>query len=225
MDLESNGLLAVNGKQSIGVSTDARRLVDAFLAGRTAETLRTYQQSLEEFAAFIEATSLAAAVHMLLSRTAGEANVLVLDYRNHLIEEGRAAATVNLRLSALRAVIRMARMTGLVSWTIEVQGLKAEAYRDTRGVGRTGYRRLLEELDKRTDAKGVRDRAILRLMYELALRRIEIARLDLEDVDLAGATLQVLARNMVLKALGVRSLDQLSGGLRMTALAALDGKL
>jgi integrase/recombinase XerC len=116
-------------------------------------------------------------------------------------------------------------MTGLVSWTIEVQGLKAEAYLDTRGVGRTGYRRLLEELDKRTDAKGVRDRAILRLMYELALRRIEIARLDLEDVDLAGATLQVLARNMVLKALGVRSLDQLSGGLRMTAIAALDGKL
>jgi hypothetical protein len=30
---------------------------------------------------------------------------------------------------------------------------------------------------------------------------------------------------MVLKALGVRSLDQLPGGLRMTALAALEGKL
>jgi integrase/recombinase XerC len=79
---------------------------------------------------------------MLLSRTAGEANELVLNYRNHLIEEGRAAATVDLRLSALRAIVRMARMTGLVSWTIELQGLKAEAYRDTRGVGRTGYRRL-----------------------------------------------------------------------------------
>jgi len=34
-----------------------------------------------------------------------------------------------------------------------------------------------------------------------------------------------LARNMVLKALGVRSLDQLSGGLRMTAITALEGKL
>jgi hypothetical protein len=34
-----------------------------------------------------------------------------------------------------------------------------------------------------------------------------------------------LARNMVLKTLGVRSLDQLSGGLRMTAIAALEGKL
>jgi hypothetical protein len=33
------------------------------------------------------------------------------------------------------------------------------------------------------------------------------------------------ARNMVLKALGVRSLDQLPSGLRMTAQAALDGRL
>ena len=33
------------------------------------------------------------------------------------------------------------------------------------------------------------------------------------------------ARDMIAKALGVRSLDQLPGGLRMTALAALEGKL
>ena len=134
------------------------------------------------------------AVHLLLTSTAGKANALVFDYRNRLVEQGRAAATINLRLSALRAIVRMARMTGLISWTIEVQGLRAEAYRDTRGVGQGGYRRLLAELDKRTEAKGVRDRAILRLMYELALRRIEITRLDLEDVDLAGATLQVLGK-------------------------------
>ena len=33
------------------------------------------------------------------------------------------------------------------------------------------------------------------------------------------------ARTMVLKALGVKSLNQLSAGLRMTAIAALEGKL
>ena len=33
------------------------------------------------------------------------------------------------------------------------------------------------------------------------------------------------ARTMVLKALGVKSLDQLSAGLRITAIAALEGKL
>jgi hypothetical protein len=33
------------------------------------------------------------------------------------------------------------------------------------------------------------------------------------------------ARNLIAKAFGVRSLDQLPGGLRMTALAAIEGKL
>jgi hypothetical protein len=33
------------------------------------------------------------------------------------------------------------------------------------------------------------------------------------------------ARNLIAKALGVRSFDQLPGGLRLTAQAALDGKL
>jgi hypothetical protein len=38
----------------VGQESAARRLVDAFLAGRTEQTLRTYQQSLEEFAAFMK---------------------------------------------------------------------------------------------------------------------------------------------------------------------------
>ena len=72
MYLESNGLPDVIGRQDVEYLTDsARRLVDAFLSGRTPQTLRTYEQSLEEFAAFVEATSLPAAVHMLLTSTAG----------------------------------------------------------------------------------------------------------------------------------------------------------
>jgi integrase/recombinase XerC len=195
MYLESSELPAVVAEQEITAPINlAQRLVAAFLAGRTAETLRTYRQCLDDFATFMAADSAEDASQWLLFLAAGEANALVLDYRNFLTGAEHSAATMNLRLAAVRSLVKMARMTGLISWTIEVQGLKAEAYRDARGVGRTGYKRLLEELDKRTDRKGVRDRAILRLMYELALRRIEITRLDLEDVDIAGATLQVLGK-------------------------------
>jgi len=92
MYLESNELPAVIGRQDAECPFDsARRLVDSFLTGRTSQTLRTYQQSLEEFAAFVEATSLPAAVHLLLTSTAGKANALVLEYRNRLVEQGRAA--------------------------------------------------------------------------------------------------------------------------------------
>src|SRR3989442_1290212 len=63
---------------------------------------------------------------------------------------------------------------GVVAWTLEVPGLKAEAYRDTRGPGVRGVRRLLRATAARRDAKGARDRAIVRLLFDLGLRRAEI---------------------------------------------------
>jgi integrase/recombinase XerC len=197
--MAATALVNVSRRQKLpsaaGMDLDAaRRLVDTFLNGRAAATLRTYRQGLADFATFTRAETAEDAVRNLLPCTAGQANALALDYRNALVNAGKAAATVNNRLAALRSVVELVRLTGLVSWTIEVQGLKAETYRDTRGVGRTGYRRLLEELDRRTDAKGRRDRAILHLLYDLALRRIEVTRLDLEDFDPQAATLAVMGK-------------------------------
>lgn len=46
---------------------------------------------------------------------------------------------------------------------------------------------------ERTDAKGVRDTAILRVRWVMAFRRGELAALDLKDLDLANRRLAVLA--------------------------------
>ncbi len=78
----------------------------------------------------------------------------------------------------------MARLVGLVTWSMEVGGDKVERYRDTRGPGLAGVRRLLASLAERDDAKAVRDRAIVRLLHDVALRRGEVVSLDLEHVDL-----------------------------------------
>ena len=55
--------------------------------------------------------------------------------------------------------MKLARALGLVGWTLEVPGVKAEAYRDTRGPGLTGVRSLVDALDARQDSKRARDRA------------------------------------------------------------------
>ena len=53
--------------------------------------------------------------------------------------------------------------------------------------GIAGFRRLLKyQLSSRHDKKGVRDRAILRLLFDLGLRRGEVTSLDLEDLDMEG---------------------------------------
>jgi len=147
--------------------SSAARLLDAFLAGRKEETIKAYRADLEDFQAFVQASSLDQAAGLLMARGLGEANALALAYRTHLMERELAAITINRRLTALRSMIKLARTLGLIPWTLEIQGLKTEGYRDTRGPGRNGFRALLEVLGSRADAKTLRDRAILRCLFDL----------------------------------------------------------
>ena len=171
-----------------------RRLVEAFLSGRNARTLEAYGRDLEDFRVFVGAATVDQAAGELLGRGHGEANALALSYKSHLVERRLAAATVNRRLAALRSLVKLARTLGHVPWTLEVESVKAETYRDTRGPGRGSVRRMLERLDERLDVKGRRDRALLRLLFDLALRRGEVVSLDVEHVDLEGGTVAVLGK-------------------------------
>ncbi|MFT3836394.1 MAG: tyrosine-type recombinase/integrase [Myxococcaceae bacterium] len=172
----------------------AERLVAAFLAGRNAETRRAYSNDLADFAAFLEVGTVDCAAELLLGGGHGAGNELALAYRAHLVEKKLAAATINRRLAALRSLVKLGRVLGMVPWTLEVPNEKAQPYRDTRGPGRAGFLALLEQLRARSDAKGARDRAIVRLLYERALRCVEVRRLDLVDVDLDAGVLQVLGK-------------------------------
>src|SRR5437899_6805260 len=172
----------------------AARLLRAFLNGRKAETITAYRQDLEDFQAFIQAPSLEQAASLLLARGPGEANARALDYKAHLMDRELAANTINRRLTALRSLVKLGRTLGVVSWTIEVQRVKADPYRDTRGPGRAGFRDMLDSLAKRKDPKSMRDRALLRCLFDLGLRRAEVLTLDLEDLDREAGTVAVLGK-------------------------------
>lgn len=172
----------------------AAQLVEAFLAGRKATTLQAYRQDLEDFRAFVGTATSADAAAVLLAHGHGAANGLGLAYRAALVDRGLSPATVNRRLAALRSLVALARTLGLVPWRLEVANVKSEAYRDTRGPGRVGVRALLDELDERLDAKAVRDRALVRLLYDLALRRGEVVALDVADVNLEAGTVAVVGK-------------------------------
>lgn len=179
---------------ALALPSPGRRLVEAFLSGRNARTLEAYGRDLEDFRVFVGTVTVDEAAGELLGRGHGEANALALSYKSHLVERKLAAATVNRRLAALRSLVKLARTLGFVPWTLEVESVKAETYRDTRGPGRGSVRRMLERLDARLDAKGRRDRALLRLLFDLALRRGEVVSLDVEHVDLEGGTVAVLGK-------------------------------
>lgn len=172
----------------------SHRLVDAFLSGKSPKTVDAYRRDLASFQDFVGTRNAGEAARVLLSAGHGPANELALRYRADLLARGLAPATVNRRLAAVRSLVKLARTLGLVPWTLEVPSVESRAYRDTRGPGLEGVRRLLAALDARVDAKGKRDRAVLHLLFDMALRREEAVHLDLEDVDLEKGTLSILGK-------------------------------
>lgn len=161
--------------------------VAAWLAGRSPNTLRAYRQALTHFAAWRGLDDRAAAAD-LVGSGAGHANATVLAYAGSMRDAGLSSATISQRLAAIRSLVKVARIVGAVSWELEVQAPRVVAYRDTRGPGRDGVARMLSTT---TDA---RDRAILRCLFDLALRRGEVASLDLAHVELDAARLWVMGK-------------------------------
>jgi integrase/recombinase XerC len=173
---------------------NAKRLVEAFLSGRKATTLRAYGQDLADFASFVQAYSIEGAARALLTRRPGEANGLALDYMHHMQSRNLAPKTINRRLSALRSLVQLGRTLGMVHWHLEVRNLKAKAYRDTRGPGKEGVKRMLDYLATVQTPKGYRDAAIIHLLFDRGLRRGEVAALDLSDVDAGRSRVRIVGK-------------------------------
>jgi integrase/recombinase XerC len=163
-------------------------LVGEFLRSQTPRTLRAYDGDLRDFAAFLGMTTPHEAVGRLLSFGQGDANRVALGYKISLRDRGLSSNTIARRLAALRSVVRLARTLGRISWDLDCRGPKVESYRDTRGPGDDGWQAMRELAA--ADARGgtplaVRDRAIIRVCHDLALRVAEVVSLDIEHVERA----------------------------------------
>lgn len=182
-----------------GASESRRALTAAFFAGRNARTLDAYGRDLADFREFlagagVQTRDLDDAAGCLLRGGHGTANAIALAYRAHLLERHLAPATINRRLAALRSLVKLARTLGLVPWALEVASVESAPYRDTRGPGTAGVRQVLAALDGHTDPKGLRDRAIVRLLYDRGLRRAEVVALDVDHVNLELGSVAVLGK-------------------------------
>ncbi len=169
-------------------------LMEAIWADVAERTARAYQKDYRDFAGFLGVADGPTALAELLRLSAGDANATALAYRAHMQRRGLSPATIARRLSALKTAVRVSRTMGRVAWALDVPGPAVERYRDVRGPGLAGFKKMLAAAEGRADAKGVRDRAMLRLCWALALRRGELVSLDLADVDLDGGRLAVRAK-------------------------------
>jgi len=174
-------------------------LLKAFLSGRSARTHQAYRQDLVDFQVFTGTRTIDDGAKLLLGGGHGKANLLLLEYRSHLVQRGLQSATVNRRLAAVRSLVRLAKTLGMVDWSLDIQNVKSEAYRDTKGPGKVGVKAMLQTLALKQSKKSVRDTAILRLLYDLALRTGEVVALDAEDVELTRKVIHVIGKGKTSK--------------------------
>lgn len=188
------------------------RLMESYWAGRSPHTLAAYRGDIEQFCDYLtRACGLERNLPQLeklrvfFGSGAGRANELVLNYRSEMRNQDRAPNTINRRLAAVRALVKLGRLIGAVPWSIEVEGVPHELTRDTRGPSPEIVSALIAAAAAAQEKPMIaaRDVAMLRITFDLGLRVGEVVRLDMADLalDTVPATVWVLGKGRVRKQL------------------------
>jgi integrase/recombinase XerC len=104
-------------------------------------------------------------------------------YRGILIEQGKSGATINRRLSALKSLTAYCYQCGHCEFTLEA----------VKGIDVTTYKEILETCDL-TMIRGIRDYAILTLLWSNALRRSEVSKCNVSDFNPKQRTLKIFGK-------------------------------
>jgi site-specific recombinase XerD len=112
---------------------------------------------------------------------------VVYRYRSYLVSQGRAPATINQKLAAVRALaVELAdgaMLSPIVAAAISrVRGVKSHGIRMGRWLTQSDAQRLIDA-PNHTTLRGKRDRALIAVSVGCGLRRSEIAQLRVESIQ------------------------------------------
>lgn len=148
---------------------------------RSANTRRAYATALK---VFFNGDPRPEAVRAFVTEAPAMIAFRLACFKTRMLQAGLSEATINLRLAAVRALLKVCHRIGFAQ--TDGRGLvdseRVQSYRDTRGVDLETLKRLIN-CPAREGLKGLRDRAILRLLAENGLRRAELCALDITDLD------------------------------------------
>lgn len=175
----------------LGNKLEAQALITTFLESKGKATREAYRQDLRCFESYLLNVAKIPNLQSVVTLRSPELNFLVLRYRDHLLSIPLSPATINRRLGAIRSLYKLARMLGHSEAEIEIPNVRTESYRDTRGPGLPAFKQMIKAASKQPNQKSVRDRAILRLLFDLALRASELVGLDIDHVELKQKRLSI----------------------------------
>lgn len=193
-------------------SKDLLFAVETFFESLDPSTARSYRQKLNDFRRFVKRCSLNSLASWFKTVGPARTAIKVDAYLNKLKKRSLAPGTINTYMSAIRSILKALHHYHLITWQINVKGVRSQKYRNTAGPGFDGIRRLVDFARERGDKKGMRDYAMLRIIYESNLRRQEIVNLTWSEVDWDAGELSVIRkkrREPIKKTLSPQALEAL----------------
>ena len=169
----SRAIVRVQGKDvRVGNTTNWRGLVATFVASQDVKqsSRDLYNRTLSQFFKWVEETG---------RQLPNLSRVDILDYKDHLSQEGLSALTIGSYIVAVRKFYEWAEANKLypniakgIKTPRRVQSFKKQHLSDTKSAELLSY---FEE-------KSLRDYAIVNLILRTGLRTIEVVRLNIEDI-------------------------------------------
>ena len=190
----TSNLVLLNSRLShltpVPTVTDWGRVLSDWLATkRSPHTQRVYRRDIENFLSDINLE-----LGKFLSLDRHGAYALVSRYKGELIKNNLKSATINRRLAAIKSLVSFSYNCGHCDFMLEsVKGEKLSAYRDTTGVDSETFKQVLSAID-RGSLKGVRDYALMMLLWSNALRRSEVSKANIGDFDQKSKTLRIFGK-------------------------------
>jgi integrase/recombinase XerC len=163
---------------------------------RSDGTRRNYEKDLRDFFNYCTGKEPSRdTVLEFLHLTQAQAVALVLNFKAYVMNERKLSEnSVNRKLAAIKSMVAMGRKLGVCAFVLsDVKSETVQKYRDTSGIEASEFAKVLALVD-RTTLKGKRDYAILRLLWDNALRRNEVCALDVEDFNPQACTLTIYGK-------------------------------
>jgi integrase/recombinase XerD len=142
----------------------------------SANTIASYMRDIRQFSDWLRAEGKADVVDAT--------KLNISDYLSHLEDEGRSGATVSRSLASLKNFYSYVVSTGFLEST-PVTDIRVERGEKKLPQILTGREiELLLSQPVSVEPKGIRDKAMLEVMYATGIRVSELIELDIDDVNL-----------------------------------------
>lgn len=139
-------------------------------------TIQSYRRDIAQFITYIR--------NKKTIKYENASPTVILDYMMHMQNQGKAASTVSRSLASIRAFYRFLvdRHISESDPTLELNSLKTE--KKLPQILTSDEINLLLEQPPLSEAKGIRDKAMLEVLYATGIRVSELVSLEVSDVNL-----------------------------------------